>query len=101
VFLATSRDGLSWTTHPSPVLAAGAARVFKDVVYRSTFEYDADTDDITFWYSGARYDNAWIWGSAVQRRTRQSVFDQIARPSAAMMTMMKSRAGVPALLNAP
>jgi hypothetical protein len=100
LYLATSRDGVSWTTYPTPVLAAGAARVFDDVVYRSSFEYDPAPDAITFWYSGARYDNGWIWSAAVQRRGRQGVFDQIARPSAPM-AMTRSRPGVPILLEAP
>ena len=101
LYLATSKDGVTWTTYPSPVLAAGAIPELEDVVYRSTFEYDAAADAITFWYSGARFDKAWIWRSAVQQRRRQELFDQIARPPSAATMMARSRTGIPALLEAP
>jgi hypothetical protein len=75
VFLATSPDGVNWTTRNSPLLAKGSIPAFADVVYRSTFSYDPVRDDITFWYSGARYDgHAYVWSAAVQRRTREEVF---------------------------
>ena len=44
VYLATSSDGLQWTTYPSPVLARGAIPELQDVVYRSTFAYDDASD---------------------------------------------------------
>jgi hypothetical protein len=76
VYLATSPDGLTWNTLPAPVLTAGAIPEFRDVVYRSTFAYDAVTDEITFWFSGARRDGKHIrWRTAVQRRLRSDVFN--------------------------
>jgi len=75
VYLATSPDGLTWTTLATPVLTAGAIPEFRDVVYRSTFAYDAARDEITFWFSGARRDGKRIcWRTAVQRRSRSDVF---------------------------
>jgi hypothetical protein len=75
LFLATSPDGVNWTTRDLPLLAKGAIPAFADVVYRSTFSYDPVSDDIVFWYSGARYDgHAYVWSAAVQRRRRADVF---------------------------
>jgi hypothetical protein len=75
VFLAKSSDGVHWTTRDHPLLAKGSIQAFADVVYRSTFSYDAVSDDLIFWYSGARYDgHAYVWSAAVQRRAREEVF---------------------------
>jgi len=53
LFLATSSDGVSWTTYPTPVLAAGEIPQFGLAVYRSTFALAAN-DSVTIWYSGAK-----------------------------------------------
>ncbi|HEX4683990.1 MAG TPA: hypothetical protein VH277_14825 [Gemmatimonadaceae bacterium] len=102
VFLATSADGETWKTYPSPVLAHGAIPAFEDVVYRSTFDYDAATDAISLWYSGARYESPnYVWRSAYQRRSRADVFAGIA--SKAKGASLDRRPGriVPPLLDAP
>jgi len=97
--LATSPDGITWTTRRTPVLRAGMNSEFKDIVYRSTFEYDARTDMVTLWYSGARRSgDDWTWSAAVERRSRRALFELVDTPeplrrSAAM------RAAV--LVNAP
>ena len=79
LYLATSRDGLTWKTYPSPVIAAGVIPEFADVVYRSTFSYDPISDKIRFWYSGARVeDERYVWRSAYDRRDRAEVFQSIA-----------------------
>lgn len=84
VYLATSTDGMHWTTYPSPVLAHGAIPELRDVVYRSTFAYDELSDEVTIWYSGARYDAGnYVWHSAVQRRRRVDLFATINSPSRA------------------
>lgn len=76
VFLATSPDGVNWTPQNQPLLAKGSIPAFADVVYRSTFSYDPVSDDIIFWYSGARYDGReYVWSAAVQRRARADVFN--------------------------
>jgi hypothetical protein len=82
VFLATSPDGLTWTTYPSPVITAGVIPEFADIVYRATFDYDAATDNVRFWFSGARKEwNGLVWRTAYQKRSRASVFASIAAPS--------------------
>lgn len=102
VWLATSTDGVRWTTYPSPLLARGASHDFEDVVYRTTFDYDAESDVITFWYSGARYDgSAYIWKTAVQRRRRSEVFGVVTARAALAADALAPRVGVPPLLEAP
>lgn len=78
LYLATSPDGVTWTTYPAPVLARGTAPEFADIVYRSTFAYDPVTDIVTFWYSGAAYDGSgYVWSAAEQRRRRTDLFNQL------------------------
>jgi hypothetical protein len=84
VFLASSPDGVTWRALPQPVLAKGTVSQFHDIVYRTTFAYDALTDAITFWYSGARYDGRqYVWSAAVERKRRSEVFAPKAAVSAA------------------
>jgi hypothetical protein len=98
VYLATSPDGVTWTTYAGPVLARGATPAFADIVYRSSFEYAPVSDVITFWYSGARWDvGGFVWSAAVERRPRESVFAEMARAPSAMRTDGWGRAGVPLL----
>jgi hypothetical protein len=98
--LATSRDGITWTQHATPVLRAGVTREFNDIVYRSTLEYDARTDMVTLWYSGARaVDSTWAWSAAVERRSREDLFRMIDAPEPARR-MAVSRAAL-RLLEAP
>jgi len=104
VYLATSPDGLHWRTYPSPVLAHGAAFELQDVVYRSTFSFDAASDAVTLWYSGARFDNNnYIWRSAVQRRRRADLFATISAPTTltAMKAIAASALRLPQPLNFP
>jgi hypothetical protein len=75
VYLATSPDGREWTTRPSPILERGAIPQFRDVVYRSTLDYDADADLVTLWFSGARYTGRWQWSTAVQRMPVEDFLD--------------------------
>jgi hypothetical protein len=102
LFIATSPDGVHWTTFPSPILRRGASPELADIVYRSTFAYDDASDTIDFWYSGARYTaTGFVWGSAFQHRTRRDVFARAARQPVQASTNLRPRAGVPPLLNAP
>ena len=80
--LVTSKDGITWKQYPTPVLRAGVIAELKDIVYRSTFEYDARTDMVTFWYSGARSngEGSWAWSAAVERRSRADLFRMLATP---------------------
>jgi len=90
LMIATSRDGLSWTVADKPVLSAGAIPEFKQVVYRSTFSYEPVTDEISFWFSGARQVGKHrMWSLATQRRTRADVF---ASAPWALMTQPSAQA---------
>jgi hypothetical protein len=84
VFIATSPDGITWRPADRPVITKGRIAELADVVYRSTLDYDAATDVITFWYSGARYDGGrYVWSAAVERRLRPEVFAPDAGAAAA------------------
>jgi len=75
LFIATSPDGITWTTAPNAVARAGASEQFRDIVYRSTFAYDPSADAINFWLSGARMvGDKFIWSTAAMRRSRSDVF---------------------------
>ncbi|HZW10895.1 MAG TPA: Ig-like domain-containing protein [Phycisphaerales bacterium] len=79
LYLATSPDGHTWTVQPAPVLTRGRIPELYDIVYRSSFAYDAATDAVIFWYSGARHNGTkYIWGAAVERRRRAEVFGEDA-----------------------
>lgn len=102
LFLATSLDGLTWKTFPSPILTRGASHELADVVYRSTFSYDEESDIIDFWYSGARYEHAaYLWHTVYQRRTRGEVFATAAKKSMAAMANVVPRFGIPPLIDPP
>lgn len=88
VYLATSSDGVHWTTHPSPVLARGVIPELQDVIYRSTFAYDDASQSVTIWYSGARYENGtYIWRSAIQRRRVADLLATIDAPPKAAASL--------------
>ena len=98
LYLATSADGVQWTTYPSPVLVRGALPAFAHVVYRSTLAYDETLDEVTFWYSGAAYAlGRWRWSAAVQRRSRAGLFGALA----SVTDEPPTRANVPELEDWP
>ena len=100
--LVTSADGITWKRYPTPVLRAGVIAELKHIVYRSTLEYDARTDMVTLWYSGARAgygDNAWVWSAAVERRTRAELFRLVETPEVAQRMAVPRT--LPKLLEAP
>ncbi len=102
VYLATSPDGVTWKTYASPVLARGAVKEFADIVYRSTFAYDATADVIDFWYSGARYvAPSYIWRTAYQRRPRSTLFAAIGKPLDHPHALRVLRPGVQPLMDPP
>jgi hypothetical protein len=100
LYLAMSTDAVTWKTYPTPVLERGVTPQFKDIVYRSTLEYDAASDIVTFWYSGAAYRSGgrWEWSAAVQRRRREDLFASINQ---AAMQIRQRPESVPPLLDAP
>jgi hypothetical protein len=101
LYLATSRDGVRWTTLPTPILEAGAIPEFAHIVYRATFSYDRHNDAVTFWYSGARYNgSAFVWSSAVQQRNRLDVLSHASEPRIARSAAAATQA-VPPLIDPP
>ena len=86
LFLATSVDGIKWTTYPAPVLAPGDFSQFSSAVYRSTFAF-ADDNNLTIWFSGARTvtpENAkkkipavLAWTAAVTHTTADAVLARV------------------------
>lgn len=81
LYLATSKDGARWHTKPTPVLTAGRIRELWHIVYRSTFSYDARTDRVALWLSGARRDDDgyYHWRTVAVRRPRAALFAEISR----------------------
>jgi hypothetical protein len=79
LFLATSPDGIRWTTVDYPVARKGIVPEFEDIVYRSTFHYDPVTDDVWLWISGARFRRrGWVWSTMEVRRERRALMEPIA-----------------------
>lgn len=91
LYLATSSDGTTWKTYPSPVVRRGAIPELDDIVYRATFAYDATRDLVSFWHSGARYTSrGYEWRAAFERRRRSELFTAIGRTNAALATVSAS-----------
>ncbi|MEP6763529.1 MAG: sialidase family protein [Gemmatimonadaceae bacterium] len=84
LFLATSKDGNSWTTYPAPILASGDTPQFGSAVYRSTFSVGVD-DAVTIWFSGARTITpgdgkkpaVLAWSAAVSHTTVAALFARV------------------------
>lgn len=84
IYIATSADGISWTTQPRPILVAGEVGELADIVYRTTFSFDAATDIVTLWYSGAaRRKGALVWRTVMQRVERAALFGRASLMSKA------------------
>jgi hypothetical protein len=98
---ASSADGLHWTSYPAPVLLKGASDELRDVVYRSTLDYDADAGVVTLWYSGAKYDRGiYSWHLAWERMSPAQLLDRVSTsPSIAARSTPVLRSGVPPLTN--
>jgi hypothetical protein len=101
LYLATSLDGETWTTYPSPILRAGVIPEFAHIVYRSAFAYNPRTDNIRFWFSGARHEAlGYVWRIAYQKRKRADVFAAISTPSPPSAQIRHGH-DVPPLVNPP
>lgn len=102
LFLATSPDGVTWTTYPSPVLTLGAIPEFADIVYRSTFAYNSRTDNIRFWFSGARWQGrGYVWKTVYQRRSRAEVFAAINQAAGTGLALHRARRPGTAAMSEP
>jgi len=86
VFLATSGDGVHWTTYNQPVLAKGRFAPFNDIVYRSSFVYDHGAQEVVFWYSGADYvpGRGYTWSAAAELVSVSSLFARLSSSSSAL-----------------
>ncbi len=79
LYFATSPDGIHWQTYPQPLLSRGAIPELMDVVYRSSIDYDAELDEVSIWYSGARYDgSAYVWRVAYERLSLASMLGRMS-----------------------
>ncbi|HEY4137236.1 MAG TPA: hypothetical protein VGN65_02180, partial [Casimicrobiaceae bacterium] len=67
LFFARSNDGVHWRTYTTPVIRHADRDWTAAAVYRSTFLYDAATDQINFWISARGSDGAWRLGYARAR----------------------------------
>ncbi len=85
LFLATSTDGVQWTTYSSPLLARGALPQFSANVYRSTFAFDPDGESLTIWLTGAttvtradhRRPRVLRWSAAVWRTQTAALLEHV------------------------
>jgi hypothetical protein len=85
LFLATSSDGMHWTTFPSPLLARGVMPQFSTNVYRSTFAFDEDAKGLTIWLTGAttvkqreaKKPAVLRWTAAVWRTSREAILTHV------------------------
>ena len=73
---------MHWTTYPTAVLKSGELPELSDVVYRSTFSYNAASDEVKFWFSGANAaaGKTYNWRTVMQRRRRADVVARISSP---------------------
>lgn len=85
LFLATSRDGVTFSPIRHPIVARGDIPAFKDIVYRSAFAYDPAADDLRLWVSGARFDRKWTWTTYLVRKHRGSLLDKTAAGAAPLV----------------
>lgn len=75
--LARSTNGVVWTAFPAPLLESGVIPDFADVVYRASLLYNAASDRVTLWYSGARLkenSGTYAWHVAMQEMSRETMF---------------------------
>jgi hypothetical protein len=99
--LATSADGMHWTTYESPVLLRGSTDELSDIVYRSTVDFDAATGIVTLWYSGAKYDHGiYNWHLAWERMSPTQLLARVStQGSVAARSAPPARPDLPALTN--
>ncbi len=64
LFLAHSADGVHWTVYPEPLIRHEDRDWTAAAVYRSSFLYDAQSDQLSLWISARGSDGAWRMGYA-------------------------------------
>ncbi|HVD59897.1 MAG TPA: hypothetical protein VNC11_03430, partial [Gemmatimonadaceae bacterium] len=72
----------------------------RDIVYRSTFTYAADADEVRFWFSGANAldDHSFNWRTVFQRRRREDLFTRVSSPLLQMRARLNA---IPQLIDPP
>lgn len=82
MMFARSADGVHWQVNEAPIVVKGMHEQIADIVYRATFQYNAATDDLRLWISGASGANgAYTWRTVFERIKGNSVLDASARLS--------------------
>lgn len=82
--LATSADGVHWRSYPSPLLVKGADDQMRDIIYRSSIDFDATTGMVSLWYSGASFageSSRYRWHLAYERMTMLALFARVNVPA--------------------
>lgn len=64
LFFARSSDGLHWTVYGEPMMRHEDREWTAAAVYRSSFLYDDQTDELSLWLSARGSDGAWHMGYA-------------------------------------
>ena len=67
LFFARSTDGLRWLAYSEPVMRHEERDWTASAVYRSSFLYNAKTDELSLWISARGSDGAWRMGFARAR----------------------------------
>jgi len=92
LFLATSTDGVNWTTFPTPLLSRGVLPQFSTNVYRSTFAFDEDGNGLTIWLTGAttikpadgKKPPTLRWSAAVWHTHREAILTHVNAASVSL-----------------
>ncbi len=81
VYFARSRDGISWTTYPSPVIRKGVLPALRDLVYRSSMLINDNADSVRLFVSGAVFENSmYAWSTATVARRTDELFADVEIP---------------------
>jgi hypothetical protein len=87
LFFARSTDGVHWKTYADPILRHEDRAWTAAAIYRSSFLYDAESDELRVWLSARGADAKWRLGFAHFRYARLlaelSTPDDTPRPAAA------------------
>jgi hypothetical protein len=89
LYVAQSRDGVTWSVGTSPIIRSGLTEDFQDIIYRATLMADPRGTRMTLWLSGARYIPAasvYVWHTATVSTTAANLLAISAAPASALAT---------------
>ena len=89
LFFAQSADGVHWKTFPSPIYRREDREWTRSALYRSTFQYDAPSDEIRLWVSGR--DASGVWSTGYARLGLRHLLERIADPPPTTALATRSR----------